>query len=48
MEKKYFTRTVIYRNGKIGKMKVSREKAIKDIEKMLEEDKEMLDILAKL
>ncbi len=46
--KQYFERTVIHKDGKIEKIKVPREEVLKQIRKMLEEDKEMLSILEKL
>ncbi len=46
--KQYFERTVIYGDGRIEKIKVPRRVVLKQIRKMLEEDKEMLSILEKL
>jgi hypothetical protein len=45
---KYFTRYVLHEDGSIKEVKVSSLEAKKNIEKMLERDKEMLDILKKL
>jgi len=47
-ENEFFERTVIYEDGRIEKIKVSKKEVLKEIEKMLEEDKEMLEILEKL
>ena len=47
-DKEFFERTVIYEDGRIEKIKVPKKEVLKEIEKMLEEDKEMLEILAKL
>ena len=46
--KTYFERIIIYEDGRIEKIKVPRKEALKQIRKMLEEDKEMLSILEKL
>lgn len=47
-EKKILYRTVLYSDGTKGKMPVDLEESKKLIKKMIEEDKEMLDILKKL
>ncbi len=41
-------RTVIYEDGSVEKIKLRKEKVIKQIKEMLEKDKEMLSILEKL
>ena len=46
-EEEYFTRYVI-ENGKMKEMKVSKKEALKDIDELLEEDKEFLEIMAKM
>ncbi len=45
---KSFTRYEIYENGEIKKVEVSREKAEKQIDRILKRDKELLKILEKL
>ena len=47
-EEKVIYRTVLYSDGTKGKMKVDMEESKKIIRKMIEEDKEMLEILKKL
>ncbi len=47
MKNEFFTRYVI-ENGKMREMKVSRKEAMKDIEEVLKEDKEFLEIMAKM
>ncbi len=47
-EPKFFYRTVLYSDGTKGKMKVDWEESKKMIKKIMEEDKEMLEILKKL
>ena len=47
-DNEFFERTVIYEDGRIEKIKVPKKEVLKEIEKMLEEDKEMLEILEKL
>jgi len=46
-EEEYFTRYVI-ENGEMKEMKVSKKEALKDIDELLEEDKEFLEIMAKM
>ena len=46
-EEEYFTRYVI-ENGKMNEMKVSKKEALRDIDELLEEDKEFLEIMAKM
>jgi len=47
-DNEFFERTVIYEDGRIEKIKVPKKEVLKEIEKMLEEDEEMLEILEKL
>ncbi len=47
MKNEFFTRYVI-ENGKMREMKVSKKEALKDIEQVLKEDKEFLEIMAKM
>ncbi len=47
-KEKILYRTVLYSDGTKGKMKVDFEESKRIIKKMIEEDKEMLDILKKL
>lgn len=45
---KYFTRYEVHEDGRVKELKVPSNEAKKNIERMLERDKEMLDILKKL
>lgn len=45
---KSFTRYEIYENGEIKEVKVPREEAEKQIDRILKRDKELLKILEKL
>lgn len=47
MKEEYFTRYVI-KNGKMKELKVKKKEAMKDIEKILKEDKEFLEIMEKM
>ena len=47
MKEEYFTRFIL-EDGKIKEMKVSKKEALKDIEELLKEDKDFLDIMAKM
>lgn len=47
MKNEFFTRYVI-EDGKMREMKVSKKEALKDIEQVLKEDKEFLEIMAKM
>ena len=47
-EEEYWTRYVILDNGKMEKVMVSKKETMKDINELLEEDKEFLDIMKKL
>lgn len=47
MKEEYFTRYII-KNGKMRKLKVKKKEAMKDIEKILKEDKEFLEIMEKM
>ncbi len=47
MKSEFFTRYVI-ENGKIREMKISKKEALRDIEQVLKEDKEFLEIMAKM
>lgn len=45
--KEYFTQYVL-ENGKITPMKISKKEAMKDIKQILKEDKDFLEIMAKM
>ncbi|MEA3255429.1 MAG: hypothetical protein U9Q22_06305 [Candidatus Altiarchaeota archaeon] len=45
---KYFIRHKVCEDGRIEEVKVSKKEAIKQIDRLLERDKEMLEVLAKL
>ena len=45
---KYFTRYIIHKDGRVTEMKVPSIEAKKNIKRMLERDREMLEILKKL
>ena len=47
MKNEFFTRYVI-EDGKMRQMKVSKKEALRDIEQVLKEDKEFLEIMAKM
>ena len=47
-DNEFFERMVVYEDGRIEKIRVPKKEVLKEMEKMLEEDKEMLEILAKL
>ncbi|CEG11267.1 hypothetical protein MSIBF_A1350016 [groundwater metagenome] len=47
-EEEYWTRYVILDNGKMEKVMVSKKETMKDINELLEEDKDFLDIMKKL
>ena len=47
MKKEYFTRYIL-ENGKIRKLKVDKEIAIKEIKELLDRDKEFLEIMSKM
>ena len=46
-EGEYFTRYVL-ENGEMKELKVSKKEALKDIKELLEEDREFLEIMAKM
>ena len=47
MKEKYFTRYVL-ENGKMKKIKINREEALKEMDELLKKDKDFLDIMAKM
>lgn len=47
MKNEFFTRYVI-EDGKMRQMKVSKKEALRDIDQVLKEDKEFLEIMAKM
>jgi len=47
MKDEYFTRYVI-ENGKMKPLKVSKKEALKDIDRILKNDKDFLEIMAKM
>lgn len=47
MKEEFFTEYVI-ENGKMRQMKISKKKALKDIEILLKRDKDFLDVMAKM
>ncbi len=47
MKNEFFTRYVI-EDGKMRQMKVSKKEALRDIEQVLKEDREFLEIMAKM
>lgn len=47
MKSKFITRCEIYEDGSIKEIKVPREESEKLIDELLEEDKELLEILEK-
>ena len=46
-EEQYFTRFVL-EDGKMKKVKVRRDEALKDIKEVLKEDREFLEVMAKM
>ncbi len=46
-EEEYFTRYVL-ENNEMKELKVSKKEALRDISQLLEEDKEFLEIMAKM
>ncbi len=47
MKEEYFTRFVL-KDGKMEKVKVRKKEALKDIKELLKEDKDFLEIMAKM
>jgi len=48
VKKKYIRRAVLHSNGEITYIEVPYDKVLKEIRKLLEEDKLLLEILEKL
>ena len=48
MKKKFVTRYKLYEDGTIKEVKVPREEAERRIDRLLERDRELLEILEKL